>query len=223
MQQQYLIIVAGGTGTRMQNDVPKQFVKLNGKEIIIRSIEKFISYNKNLHIIIVVHENYLDLLKELLKRYNLLNINIVAGGETRYHSVKNGLGLINESNALVGIHDAARPLVSELTIRRCFEVAAVKGNAVPCLPVSDSLREVINEKNQSVKRNNFRIIQTPQCFLASQLKIAFQLPYSDNFTDDASVVEASGIDIHLVEGNEENIKITLPKDLLIAKIFLENE
>lgn len=223
MQQQYLILVAGGTGTRMQKDVPKQFVKLNGKEIIIRAIEKFISYNKALRIIIAVHENYLDHLKELLKHYNLLNITVVAGGKTRYHSVKNGLDLINENDGIIGVHDAARPLVSELTIRTCYEVAAAKGNAVPCMPVYESIRELINEKNHSVKRNNFRIIQTPQCFLVSQLKKAFELPYNENFTDDASVVEASGIDINLVSGNEENIKITLPKDLLIAKIFLENE
>jgi 2-C-methyl-D-erythritol 4-phosphate cytidylyltransferase len=221
--EKYVIIVAGGTGTRMQSELPKQFVELCGKEIIVHTIERFLKFDPEIHIIISVHADFKEHLGKLFSKHKFQNIKVVEGGKTRFHSVKNALDTLTVASAVVGIHDAARPLVSIDTIQRCFTTAAAKGNAIPCVTLSESVREVIEEKNKAVNRNNYRIIQTPQCFRISDIKKAFELPYNDNFTDDASVLEANGGTIHLVEGNEENIKITLPKDLLIAKTFLEND
>jgi 2-C-methyl-D-erythritol 4-phosphate cytidylyltransferase len=218
-----VIIVAGGTGTRMQSERPKQFVELNGKEIIVHTIEKFLTYDPDINIIIAVHEDFEHHLQGLISNYHFKNCRIVKGGKTRFHSVKNALDTCSDSTGLVGIHDAARPLVSIETISRCYSTAREKGNAIPCVTLSESIREINGEKNKAVNRNNYRIIQTPQCFLVSEIKKAFELPYNDRFTDDASVLEANGGTVHLVEGNEENIKITLPKDLLIAKTFLKND
>lgn len=225
MQQQYVIIVAGGTGTRMKSDVPKQFIKINGVPIIVKTIQRFLNYNPAIHIIISIHKNYKAHLETIIKAFDLLDIDIqiTIGGETRFDSVKNGLNLILDEGAIIGIHDAARPFVSIKTIQVCFETATIKGNAVPCISVTDSLRKISNNINSAVNRNEFKIIQTPQCFLASKIKNAFKQQYLSNFTDDATVLESTGEKINLVEGNEENIKITSPQDLIIAKAFLENE
>ena len=220
METNYLIIVAGGLGNRMKNDLPKQFIKINDKEIIVYAIEKFLSFDRSIQIIIAVHKNYVNLLKTILTQKNLSNIRIVEGGETRFHSVKKGLDLITQQNAIVAIHDAARPLVSLQTITKCFEAAFEKGNAVPAIPISESIREINNKNNTGANRNNFVIIQTPQCFLVSKIKKAFDVSYSEKFTDDASVLEANGEKINLVEGNTENIKITRQIDLIIAKALL---
>lgn len=223
MQQQYLIIVAGGKGSRMQNDLPKQFVKVHDKEIIIHTIEKFLRCDKEIQIIIAVHEDYLEHTAKQLEQNDMFNSKIISGGNTRYQSVKNALAIINDDAAIVGIHDAARPCVSAGTIERCYAVAREKGNAVPAINLHESIREVKTGKNKALNRNDYKIIQTPQCFRLSEIKKAFEQPYNETFTDDASVLEANGGVINLVEGNEENIKITFPNDLLIAKIFLENE
>jgi 2-C-methyl-D-erythritol 4-phosphate cytidylyltransferase len=207
----------------MQTELPKQFVELGGKEIIVHTIEKFLEFDASINIIISVHEDYESHLPKLFSKYHLENIKVVKGGQTRFHSVKNGLDVITDPSAIVGIHDAARPLVSSETISRCYSTAQEKGNAIPCVTVSESIREISQGNNKAVNRNNYRIIQTPQCFKVSEIKKAFELNYRDTFTDDASVLEANGGTIHLVEGNAENIKITLPKDLLIAKTFLEND
>lgn len=223
MTNYYAIIVAGGTGSRIKSDVPKQFVELNGKEIIIRTIEKFLAFNNSIKIIIAVHKDFFSFLETLLARYNLGEIRIVVGGDTRFQSVKNALAEINDVNAIVGIHDAARPLVSVETISSCYKIAEEKGNAIPVVAINESIREVAGNNSKHVNRNHFKIIQTPQCFNTKEIKEAFTQPYNDLFTDDASVLEAYGKTINLVEGNAENIKITLPKDLLIAKAFLDNE
>lgn len=213
--------MAGGTGSRMQNEIPKQFVKIHEKEIILHTLNKFVECNKEIKIIIAVHENYLDHVNALLKQNNIANTKVVKGGNTRYHSVKNALELINDQKAIVGIHDAARPFVNLKTIKQCYEVAAQKGNAIPVVALNESIRKVSQEENSALNRNEYKIIQTPQCFLVSEIKKAFELPYKESFTDDASVLEAAGGKINLVEGNDENMKITLPKDLLIAKLFLK--
>jgi len=223
MISDYVIIVAGGLGSRMKNDLPKQFVKISGKEIIVYAIENFLQYNSSIHIIISVHKDYISLLKEILKQHNLTGITITEGGATRFESVKKGLALIKEPNAIIAIHDAARPLVSLQTIKNCFETAGEKGNAIPAVPVTESIRQNVNGNNIYADRNNYFIIQTPQCFLASKIIKAFELPYSEKFTDDAAVLGAMGEKINLVKGNIENIKITHPKDLIIAKALLENE
>lgn len=221
--KQYLIIVAGGKGSRMQNNLPKQFVKVHGKEIIIHTIEKFLSCQKNLQLIIAVHEDYLKHTATLLEHNDLFDVTVVKGGNTRYQSVKNALQVINDAAAIVGIHDAARPCVNAGTIERCYSVAREKGNAVPAINLNESIREVKTDHSKALNRSDYKIIQTPQCFRVSEIKKAFELPYNETFTDDAAVLEANGGIINLVEGNEENIKITFQKDLLMAKIFLENE
>lgn len=218
MQKQYVIIVAGGSGRRMKSDIPKQFLEIKGIPIIIKTIQCFLEFNSEIHMIICVHSNYSPYMDNLLQKYNLKqhNIQITIGGETRFESVKNGLVLVQDELAIVGIHDAARPFVSVQTINQCFETAAVKGNAIPCIAVNESLRKISNNVNNSVNRNEYKIIQTPQCFLVSKIKKAYEQNYNLAFTDDATVFESIGESICLIEGNTENIKITSPFDLQIA-------
>lgn len=222
MQQQYVIIVAGGIGSRMKSDRPKQFIELAGIPIIIHTIRTFLQYNSAMHIIIAVHKNYKAHLEGLIEKFELKspNMHITFGGESRFASVKNGLMLIDNENAIVGIHDAARPLVSQQTILNCYQAAAIKGNAIPCVSINQSMRKISNNINNSVNRNEYKLIQTPQCFLVSKIKKAFEQEYTPSFTDDATVLESIGETIILVEGNEENIKITSPHDLLIAGAML---
>lgn len=225
MDQQYVIIVAGGKGSRMQSNTPKQFIEINGEALIVRTIKAFLNYNSLIKIIISVHKDFKVYLEELLLKHGLNknNIQITLGGETRFQSVKNGLSLIEDQNAIVGIHDAARPFVSIQTIKTCFDTAKEKGNATPFVFLTDTIRKVDGQFNSSVDRSLFRIIQTPQCFLASKIKDAFAQEYNPIFTDDASVLEYNGEKINLVEGNIENIKITTQFDLSIAKTLLTNE
>ena len=209
----------------MQSNIPKQFLEINGEAIIIRTIKAFLKYNNAIKIIISVHADFKNYLEELISKHQLQNagIEITIGGETRFQSVKNGLALIKNETAIVGIHDAARPFVSIQTIKNCFDAAKEKGNATPCVTINESLRSVNAEKNYAVNRNDFKIIQTPQCFLVSKIKKAFLQDYKLNFTDDATVLESVGEKINLVEGNTENIKITNQFDLAIAKALLHNE
>lgn len=225
MDQKFVIIVAGGTGTRMQSTTPKQFIEINGEAIIIRTIKVFLKYDPAVKIIISVHRDFKTYLDELITKHipGKKNIGIVLGGDTRFQSVKNGLALVDDENAIVGIHDAARPSVSIQTIKNCFDTAKEKGNAIPVVAINESLRTVSGEKNSAVNRSEFKIIQTPQCFLASKIKKAFLQEYNSLFTDDATVLEATGEKINLVEGNIENIKITDQFDLAIAKALLHNE
>lgn len=221
--QQYVIIVAGGVGSRIKSDRPKQFLELKGVPVIVRTMHAFLAYNSGIKIIVSVHRNYKAHLEGLIEKFNLAtaDIKITLGGDTRFASVKNGLALIDNHNSVVGIHDAARPFVSVKTIANCFETALAKGNAIPCVPVNESMRKISNNVNNSVNRNEFKIIQTPQCFLTPLIKKAFEAGYSPLFTDDATVLESAGETIVLVEGNEENIKITSPHDLLIANALCQ--
>jgi 2-C-methyl-D-erythritol 4-phosphate cytidylyltransferase len=222
--QYYIIIVAGGQGSRMKSDIPKQYLAVKGVPIIIRAIQCFLNYKSEIRIIVCVHPSYKAHMETLIKTFNLshLSIQITHGGDTRFQSVKNGLQLITEEEtAIVGIHDAARPFVSKLTIEQCFETARIKGNAVPCMPVNESLRKISNNINHSVNRNEYKVIQTPQCFDLFKIKKAFEQEYNTGFTDDATVLESTGETIHLVEGNPENIKITSPFDLILAEALVE--
>lgn len=219
--QYNIIIVAGGTGSRMQSNVPKQFIEIKGKPILIHTIEKFIEFDEYINVIVAVHKDYLAEANFMLAEYFPdKNIQTVVGGDTRFHSVKNGLNCITNKNDIVGIHDAARPFVSVETIKRCFETAAKKGNAIPVAPVNESLRMVTNGINKAVSRDDYKIVQTPQCFIVSKIKEAFEQPYSPFFTDDATVLEGLDETIYLVEGNSENIKITNPYDLKFAELYL---
>jgi 2-C-methyl-D-erythritol 4-phosphate cytidylyltransferase len=218
----YLIIVAGGTGTRMESKIPKQFIDLDGKAIIVRTLEKFFNYDETVRVIIASHKNYISQLQTLIKdHFPNKNVTICEGGETRFHSVKNSLNEIKESNGIVAIHDAARPFVSIDTITTCFDTAEQKGNAVPVASLNESLRRIENNISRAVNRSDYKIVQTPQCFKLDLIKKAFEQDYSIAFTDDATVLERTGAKINLVEGNPENIKITTPADLILAKAFIK--
>lgn len=224
MSKEFVIIVAGGTGVRMKSDIPKQFLKINKTPIIVLSIQKFLKYNANINIVIAVHADYEKHLKQICTTYfSKSNIQIVLGGNTRFQSVKNALDSVPDEASIVGIHDAARPFVSTSVIKECYQVAAKKGNAVPAITLFESIRKASASGNKAVDRNNYKVIQTPQCFKTSLIKKAFKKAYSKKFTDDATVLEAIGEKIHLVEGNYENIKITNPNDLIIAKSYIRHD
>jgi len=204
----------------MKSDVPKQFIELKDKPVLMHTLQKFREAIPGINIILVLSSTYNDLWKTLCKKHQFtIQYEITEGGETRFHSVKNGLQLVPE-NCVVGIHDAARPLVSTKTILSAFDMAEKKGNASPALPLTESVRLVEGNTNEAVDRENYYIIQTPQCFKSSIIKKAFLQNYSPFFTDDASVLEAAGEKINLIEGNRENIKITTPQDLLIAEALM---
>ncbi len=224
MQQQnkYVIIVAGGTGSRMNNAVPKQFMMLNQKPTIVYTIEAFLKYQKNISLIVSIHKDYqIDLQKLFAKYFKNQPFKLVIGGKTRYHSVKNALATLKNKTGIVAIHDAARPCVSIETIKCCFDTAQQKGNAVPCVPISESLRHVQKNTNKFVARAAFRIVQTPQCFDIQKLQQAYKTPYNKEFTDDSTVFEYHKHKINLVLGNYENIKITQEADLPIAQFYLK--
>lgn len=213
--------MAGGHGTRMHSSVPKQFIELNGKPVLMHTIEKFTSVIPEAKIVVALAKELYDDWKALCEKHNFTTIHQLAeGGETRYHSVKNSLAIIPDA-CVVGIHDAARPLVSRETILRTFEIAEKLGNACPTVSVSDSLRVVKAKENTAVDRTHYQIVQTPQCFHSDLLKKAFLKTYKPEFTDDATVLEAFGEKINLVEGNRENIKITTAQDLLLAEALLK--
>lgn len=209
----------------MNNTQPKQFIEVGGEAMIIRTLRCFLNYNPLMRVVISVHKDYVEYLDSLIAKSSLgsAGIQLTPGGMTRFDSVKNGLKLLHGHNGVVGIHDAARPFVSLQTIENCFKTAAKKGNAIPCVEVNESLRRVTGADNTAVSRAEFRIIQTPQCFLIDEIQKAFEQEYRSAFTDDATVLESTGKKINLVKGNVENIKITSSHDLQIAKALLNNE
>jgi 2-C-methyl-D-erythritol 4-phosphate cytidylyltransferase len=214
----YAIVVAAGSGKRMGAPLPKQFLTIAGKPMLIHTLERLHSFDSNMHVVLVLHPDYFGFWKALTEEYRfIVPHTIVAGGQERFHSVKNAIDFIQDEHAVVGIHDAARPLVSVDTLVRCFETAEQKGNAVPVIALNDSLRVVNDVGNSAVERSLYRLVQTPQCFAMNILRAAFAKPYQPSFTDDASVVESIGHTIHLVEGNRENLKITTAEDLRWAE------
>lgn len=205
----------------MNSAVPKQFIELAGKPVLMRTMEKFAAVLPGSVIIVVLAAALNESWNALCKKHDFNIVHqLAAGGETRYHSVKNGLALVPDA-AVVGIHDAARPLVSRDTILEAFAVAEERGNASPAIAVTDSLRVVRGPENTAVDRSTYRIVQTPQCFHSDLIKKAFLKEYKPSFTDDASVLEAYGEKINLVQGNPENIKITTPRDLVFAEALLQ--
>jgi len=212
----YALIVAGGTGARMGTDIPKQFLELAGKPVLMHSIERFRAFDNTIGIIVVIPENQFGLWESLKEKHSFsVPHTLVKGGPSRFFSVKNGLQNVDD-NAIVAIHDGVRPLVSTGTIMRCFRAAGEFGNAIPVISLSDSVRMVTENENIPVNRNCLRIIQTPQVFKAGLIKKAYLQDFRPETTDDAMLLEKSGEKIHLVEGNRENIKITNPEDLTIA-------
>ena len=216
------IIVAGGSGTRMQNAVPKQFLDLSGKPILYHTIAAFAVAFPDMEVVLVLPEAHFTFANHLLQAFDSLPaITIVKGGETRFHSVKNGLQQVKEP-AVVFVHDGVRPLVSATLIRACYESSLSHGSAIPVIDIKDSIREISAGSNAAVNRDRFKIIQTPQTFLSDLILPAFELPYDPLFTDEATVVERLGHPVHLVAGEEANIKITKPLDLTIAEALLKD-
>jgi 2-C-methyl-D-erythritol 4-phosphate cytidylyltransferase len=218
----YALIVAGGTGTRMGTEIPKQFLELAGKPLLMHTIERFYTFDNSIKIITVLPENQFDHWKELQIKYSFsIYHTLVKGGTSRFMSVRNGLKEVDD-NGLVAVHDGVRPLVNIDTIKRCFADAEKFGNAIPVISPSDSLRMITEQGNMPVNRQYIRIIQTPQVFDAKIIKKAYLQDYSPDFTDDATLIEKTGESIHLVEGNRENIKITSPEDLIIAEALFHS-
>jgi len=215
--QQYAVIVAGGSGSRMGGEIPKQFLLLNGLPILFRSLQAFADFNPQLNLIVVAPKAHVQTIFNLKRQHSFtVNFTLVEGGATRFLSVKNGLAEV-PTNSLVGIHDAVRPLVSKETLQLAFESAEKRGNGIPAIGVFDSLRKTEGQQNAAVDRNLFQIIQTPQVFQSSLIKEAFASAKKTDYSDDATVFEAFGKSIFLTKGNRENIKITTPVDLKIAE------
>ena len=254
----YIIIVAGGKGLRMGSDIPKQFLPIGGKPVLMRTLERFREYSAELQIILVLPEAQQAYWRELCKQYNFpLPLEgaggglyqLANGGQTRFHSVQNGLAKVpDDAQGVVGVHDGVRPFPSIEVIKNCYETARTKKAVIPVIPVVETVRQLINNGQQdlrtfsivenenknspvspvvrcqknskTVPRDQYRLVQTPQTFDIQLLKAANRQPYNDGFTDDASVVESYGYEITLVEGNRENIKITTPYDLKIAEVLI---
>lgn len=217
-----VIIVAGGVGKRMKNEIPKQFLLLGGKPLLMHTVKRFYEYSSEIEIVIVLPANQAELWENLCGVHQFsCEHKVVAGGITRFDSVKNGLQKA-EKEGLIAVHDGVRPFVSIDTITRVFNEAEKTGNAVPCMIMNETARMIDDDKSFTVNREKIRIIQTPQVFRADILIHAYETAKRNDFTDDASVVESSGIKINLTEGNKENIKITDPSDMKIAELILKN-
>lgn len=221
----YVIIVAGGKGLRMGSDIPKQFLPVGGKPVLMRTLERFREYSADLHIILVLPEAQQDYWHQLCEEYHFdVKYTLANGGQTRFHSVQNGLAKVpDDAEGVVGVHDGVRPFPAIEVIRNCYETAREKKAVIPVIPVVETVRHLTKcqtlceVKSVTVPRDEYRLVQTPQTFDIQLLKAANRQPYNDGFTDDASVVESYGHDITLVEGNRENIKITTPYDIVVAE------
>jgi 2-C-methyl-D-erythritol 4-phosphate cytidylyltransferase len=221
--KKFVIIVAGGSGSRMGAELPKQFLELCGKPVLMHTIQVFFDFDPECELILVLPASQQEFWADLCLKHSFsLPHQIASGGETRFHSVQNGLKLIH-GEGIVFIHDGVRPLVSQETLGRCFETAEKCGNAIPVLPVTESLRKLDGAGNSSVDRSLYFSVQTPQTFRSEVILKSFLQPYEPGFTDDASVVEKAGFAINMVEGNSENIKITTPTDLIVAEAFLQEK
>lgn len=220
----YAIVVAGGSGSRMQSSVAKQFLLLDGKPLLMHTIAAFNNCALTPEILLVLNIHQHSYWEELCKTYNFeIPHQVIKGGEQRFHSVKNGLKAIKGAG-IVAVHDAVRPLVSPGLILKSYQVAEALGNCIIGITPTDSVRSVSdNGENKALKRNELALIQTPQTFRVEQLKKAYQVPFRNDFTDDASVAEYSGHTINLIGGERENIKITYPEDLEIAEIFIKKQ
>jgi len=224
-QRNYAIIVAGGSGTRMLSAVPKQFLLLNGLPVLMHTLQSFYNCDAGPQLILVLPAAYHDYWAELCAEHHFtISHQLVTGGETRFHSVKNGLDLIPDNeDALIAVQDAVRPLTDCRIIDHAYQHAAENGNAVVAVKSRDSIRQLKGDTSVALTRDKIYLVQTPQTFQSTQLKKAYQQPYHTKFTDDASVVEEMGVKINLVEGNYQNIKITFPEDIAIAELLLKSK
>ena len=221
--KRYAIIVAGGKGLRMGGELPKQFIPIKGRPVLMRTLDTFHACDESIQIILVLPRDHQDYWRELCAQYQFAVPHRIAdGGATRFHSVQNGLSLVDAPEALVAVHDGVRPFVSHEVISRCYAEAEARGAVVPVIPVVETVRQLTGEGSVTVDRNAYRLVQTPQTFRATLLRRAYEQPYTDAFTDDASVVEALGEAVTLVDGNRENIKLTTPFDLIVAKALVDS-
>ncbi|MEZ5015433.1 MAG: 2-C-methyl-D-erythritol 4-phosphate cytidylyltransferase [Flavipsychrobacter sp.] len=220
--KKYAVIVAGGKGLRMDNAVPKQFLPLLGKPILYHTIKAFKDAYEDIDIILVLPQDQTSYTQMVLQSFTeRIELTIVPGGATRYHSVQNGLNMVKEES-IVFVHDGVRPLVTKELIQRCFDDAIAYGSAIPAVPVSDSMRLVDGGHSKPVDRSMMRAIQTPQTFKSEILLPAFRQDYQDAFTDEATVVEHLGTSVHITEGEKSNLKITTPIDMKVAEAILES-
>ncbi|RVT98034.1 2-C-methyl-D-erythritol 4-phosphate cytidylyltransferase [Mucilaginibacter limnophilus] len=218
------IIVAGGTGTRMQSPLLKQFILLNGRPLLFYTIETFYGSAYSPEIILVLHPDFHDYWRNLCKEYSFkIPHKLVEGGNSRFQSVKNGLDTIADTEAIIAVHDAVRPLTGKKIIDEAYTYAAENGNAVVAVQSRDSVRQLKDDISTALVRSEIYLVQTPQTFKASQLHEAYRQPFSDDFTDDASVVERAGFNINLIEGSYTNLKITYPEDIAIAELLLNKK
>ncbi len=218
--KRYAIIVAGGSGSRMNSEIPKQFLLLANKPVLFHTLEAFAAAAP-LELILVLPENQISYWERLRQDYNWhLPHQVVAGGDTRFHSVKKGLELVSDPDSLIAVHDGVRPLVTASLINNCFEEAGLFGSAVAAVPLKDSIRAIGPTGNGPLDREAFRLVQTPQAFRSEWMKKAFLADYQPFFTDCASVLEYAGFDIHLSKGDYKNLKITTPEDLALAEVLV---
>ncbi|MCH5175995.1 MAG: 2-C-methyl-D-erythritol 4-phosphate cytidylyltransferase [Prevotellaceae bacterium] len=223
MTSKAVIIVAGGKGLRMGGEVPKQFLPIAGKPILMHTIECFLQYDKGMQVVLVLPVNQQEYWQTLCTQHNFSAPHTVAnGGETRFHSVKNGLDKVSSQVAFIGVHDGVRPFASIETISACYDTAKTAKAIVPVIDVVETVRRIINSSDtETVPRSDYKLVQTPQVFDAALLRKAYTQPYTDFFTDDASVVECFGHPVTLVQGNRENIKITTPFDIVVANAIMQ--
>jgi len=222
----YMIVASGGKGLRMGNDIPKQFLPLCGKPVLMRTLEKIKKADNEIQLILVLPKEHQDYWFLLCKEYEFeIEHRVVIGGDERFFSVKNALDTIDDLSSIIGVHDGVRPFVSDLVIKKCFNEAEISGNAIPAINPLETVRikdkERLDNRTRTFDRNSIWLVQTPQCFDAKLLKEAYCQDYNKGFTDDASVVESIGYSINLVEGNRENIKITNPLDIAYAEILID--
>ena len=220
--ERYAVIVAGGKGLRMGSERPKQFLCIGGKPILMHTLEAFYRYDATIHLVLVLPHSHQPLWAELCEEHHFtLPYKLVDGGETRFHSVKNGLSAI-PNQGVVAIHDGVRPFLHSNMLDRCFQAVKIQRAVIPVINVVDTVRQLTPDGSQTVDRNAYKLVQTPQLFKTSLLKQAYEPPYTTAFPDDASVVEAMGEKVALVEGSRENIKITTPFDMKVAEALIGN-
>jgi len=219
-----IIIVAGGSGRRMGSEVPKQFLPLAGVPVLVRTVMAFNAFYPEMPIVLVLPEGGEEIWLQHAELHGLeKRCLLTTGGSERFFSVRNGLAKLGDFEGIIGVHDGVRPLVSADLIARCFEGAEQFGAALPVVQLNDSLRELTDSGSHHIDRNMIRAVQTPQCFRSKWINEAYARPFSELFTDDASVVEAAGRKVHLVEGALSNLKITSPLDLLLAEVLLAEQ
>jgi 2-C-methyl-D-erythritol 4-phosphate cytidylyltransferase len=218
--KKYAVIVAGGSGSRMNSPIPKQFILLKNRPVLFYTMDVFLKAYDDLQIILVLPEEHIAIGQEIVDGYfDNSRIQLINGGRTRFHSVQNGLSLVEEES-IIFVHDGVRCLLTEDLIHRCFEAAVEFGTAIPVIPSKDSVRYATEHGNEALDRNFIKLVQTPQTFHSKILLPAYNIDYKEKFTDEASVVEAYGLKVHLIEGEENNIKITQPSDLQLAESLL---